>query len=145
MNPHNPYAPPATEVLDIPILMPTVDIESLAVSRRWKNKFRLFEKAGGANLSRLRDLSLSERIKITFNFLSFLFGPIYYVIKGMWRKGLVLFVVCAGVVLTLAFGLELAGLGRLNSSLGYGVGIVFATRANIDYYKKMVLQQNGWW
>jgi len=25
------------------------------------------------------------------------------------------------------------------------IPVIFATRANIDYYKKMVLGDNGWW
>ena len=41
--------------------------------------------------------------------------------------------------------LDQFGYEKLANALGYGVGAVFAVRANIDYYKKMVLGDNGWW
>ncbi len=83
-------------------------------------------------------------MKIGFSILAFLFGPFYYLAKAC-GKAISLFVVCVAVVLLLQFVLEMAGLGRFSNSLGYGVAAIFAARSNIDYYKKMVLRQNGWW
>ena len=40
--------------------------------------------------------------------------------------------------------LELMDL-RYTQFTGLVSSVIFATRANIDYYKKMVLEDNGWW
>jgi hypothetical protein len=141
----NPYAAPKAVVRDIePDGLPA-DIAGLPVSDAWRAKFFIFEKAGGVKLPRFKELAFGERMKIGFNILAFLFGPLYYIAKGMWKKGLVMFGICLAAVLLLSILLELAGLGRFADALGFGAGAVFAARANIDFYKKMVLNQNGWW
>jgi hypothetical protein len=138
----NPFAAPQSRVDDQP-----TDIDSLPVFERWKEKFRLFRKAGAPGFANLKNLPPKERKRASFGFnvLAFLFGPFYYIAKGMWCKGLVLFLVCLLVVIVLEAVFELLGYGRFGKILGYGVAAVFAVRANIDYYKKMVLGDNGWW
>ena len=84
-------------------------------------------------------------MKVLFNVFAALFGPFYYCAKGMWKKGLALFAICTAVVIVAVIALEFVGLGSLADSIGFGVAIIYAIRANIDYYKKMVLGQNGWW
>ncbi|MFN7571514.1 MAG: DUF2628 domain-containing protein [Betaproteobacteria bacterium] len=122
------------------------DIESLPISEIWKKRFRWLRKAGGPSMKNIKDMPISERIRgSTFNILAFLFGPFYYIAKGMWRKGVALFVVCVVVVVLLDIVLTLSGFAKVGKALGYGVSAVFAVRANIDYYKKMVLGENGWW
>jgi hypothetical protein len=142
----NRYAPPKAVVDDIDTPQHTsADILNLPVSDNWKAKFFLLEKAGGVKMTGIKALSVSERMKITFNLLAFLFGPIYYAVKGMWKKGLAIFGASLVFVVLLSFVMELAGLGRFANALGYGAAAFYAIRANIDYYKKMVLKQNGWW
>ncbi|MBC7956330.1 MAG: DUF2628 domain-containing protein [Cytophagales bacterium] len=123
----------------------SADIDGLLVSDGWKRKFRLIQKAGGPKQTQFKSLTAGERMKISFNILAFLFGPIYYIVKGMWKKGLALFGACFVVLVVLSVLLELAGLGKVANALGYGAAALFAVRANIDYYKKMVLGDNGWW
>ena len=41
--------------------------------------------------------------------------------------------------------LVMIGFGQVGKALGYGVSAVLAIRANIDYDKKTVLGENGWW
>jgi Protein of unknown function (DUF2628) len=142
---HNPFAVPQAPLQDVPVPPPATDIASLPVSDTWKLRFMLMQKAGGPSMRQLKALSFSERMKISFNFLAFLFGPLYYVSKGMWKKGLAFFVACVVAATVLGVVLELMGLGRIANALGYGFAAVFASRANVDYYKKMVLQENGWW
>ncbi|RRS03027.1 DUF2628 domain-containing protein [Aquabacterium soli] len=121
------------------------DIQSLPVPESWKHKFLLIAKAGGPKLPNLKALSFGERFKISFNILGFLLGPLYYLAKGMWKKALsyfgagLLFLVLAGAAL------DLVGQGKVADALGYGLAALFGVRANIDYYKKMVLGENGWW
>ena len=123
----------------------TADISSLPIFESWKVKVHLLEKAGGVKLSKFKELSFSERMKVNFNLIAFLLEPIYYAVKGMWKKGITFFAICVIVIAILSILLELAGLERFGNSLGYGAAAIFAVRANIDYYKKMVLNQNGWW
>jgi hypothetical protein len=37
------------------------------------------------------------------------------------------------------------GLSRWEQWLDFGAAAFFAGRANIDYYKKIVLGENSWW
>lgn len=141
----NRYAPPTAKVLDISAAPDGSDIDSLPVSDGWKQRFRAIEKAGGPKLPKLKSLSTGERFKVSFNVLAFLFGPIYYASKGMWKKALSLFGVCFVTIIVVAVVLELVGLGRFANALGYGAAAIFGVRSNIDYYKKMVLGDDGWW
>jgi Protein of unknown function (DUF2628) len=141
----NPYSPPEAGVKDIHNDEGVADVSRLPVSDGWKTKFRLISKAGGPQLKKLKDLSFGERFKITFNILAFLFGPFYYIAKGMWKRGLSLFAACVVVVVVLGLIFDALGYGRFGNSLGYGAAAMFAVRANIDHYKKWVLGDNGWW
>ena len=122
-----------------------IDIGTLQVADTWKKKFRTLEQAGGPKLPHLKTLPFKERFSVTFNFLGFIFGPLYYLAKGMWKKALFLFAACVAAVLLIGSALDMAGLPEVANSLGYGVSAFFGVRLNIDYYKKMVLGENGWW
>ncbi|MGI9331653.1 MAG: DUF2628 domain-containing protein [Gammaproteobacteria bacterium] len=68
-------------------------IDTLEVSERWRNKFRLIAKAGplpGFKYANLKVLTVRERNAIGFNILAFLFSFLYYIFKGMHRRALVL-------------------------------------------------------
>lgn len=145
MSETNRFAPPKSEVFDPIAATNGADIDSLQVSTSWKQRFRLIEKAGGAKQPNLKGLSTGERFKIGFNVLAFLFGPFYYLAKGMWKKALALFGACVVAMVALGVVLDLVGLSRVADALGYGAAAVFAVRANIDYYKRMVLGDSGWW
>jgi hypothetical protein len=80
-----------------------------------------------------------------FNILAFLFGPFYYLAKGLWRKAITFFVLGVVVLTALSFALSAAGFDSVSRAFGYGLAALFASRANIDYYKRMVLNDNGWW
>jgi len=141
----NPFTPPRSHVADLTDSF-EADIDSLPVSDKWKKRFNWIRKAGGPSMPNLKTMPRAERKGFNqFNVLAFLFGPFYYLAKGMWRKGISLFVVCVAVVIALEFVLVMIGFEQFGRALGYGVAAVFAMRANIDYYKKMVLGENGWW
>jgi len=63
---------------------PSNELESISDS--WKIKFELLEKAGGVKLPNAKNLSFGERMKVVSNVWGFLFGPFYYLVKGMWKK-----------------------------------------------------------
>jgi hypothetical protein len=145
MNPPNPYAAPKAVVLDVPGEGASADqIRALKVSESWKQKFVLIARAGGPNLSAARSMTAGERMKIGFNVFAFLFGPFYYLAKGMWRKAIVLAAIVVGALMALEIVLNVAGIGQVAKVLGYGGAAVFGARANLDYYKKVVLGDNGW-
>ena len=140
---HNPFAPPAAAVGDV---IAFGGIDGLAVSETWKARFRAFHKAGGPKRPNIKSLSREERMKISSpNILAFFFGPFYYLFKGMWRKGISLLLVCTVVIVILQVALEAAGLASATKALNFISGVVYGTFANGDYYRKMVLGENGWW
>ncbi|KQW91544.1 hypothetical protein ASC94_17330 [Massilia sp. Root418] len=118
----------------------------LSLSPGWKHKFALLEKAGGVKLPRFKELAFGERFRVSFNIWAFLFSTIYYLVKGMWRKA-ISYTLLTMVASTL-IGLVLVALGMPEQSVDRALWIVgaawFATRANIDYYKKVMLSENGW-
>ena len=116
------------------------NISKLDVSDSWKEKFRLIEKAGGPDLPNFRDLPSGERFSIHLNLWALFFGPIYYIVKGLWRQAALYFLVAFVLILVL----EAIGLGKITRGIGSGLGIVCALRANISYYKKVVLGEAPW-
>ena len=149
MHEDTPYSATKTSIADIDENDVIRRINELDVSDGWKAKFRIIAEAGGPKLPYLKDLPLSKRLEVRSNILAALFGPFYYIAKGMWKKGLVI-----GFGSQLAFFfifliLDHYGLIRPayfsypHLSLAAAAG-AFATFANVDYYKKMVLDENGW-
>lgn len=141
MNETNPYAPPKAEVSDVTLTFKGSRIDALPVSDAWKTRFRLIERAGGVKLPNLKALSFGQRMKVMFNVLAFLLGPLYYLTKGLWKKALVLFAICVVVVVVA----DLVMGDRFGNAIGIATGALFAVRANIDFYKKKVLGDDGWW
>ena len=116
--------------------------ESGPITESWKIKFSLIEKAGGPKLTKVRDLAFGERMKVVFNIWGFLFGPFYYLAKGMWKKAVVYFSLCIVAILIIEFILDKAGISTTITSLI--APAVFATKANIDYYRKIILNEDEW-
>lgn len=61
----------------------------------WQRRFAFYDQYAAAPTKEeanaiFRAGSFWTRIRLTSNFLAFFFGPIYFFVKGMWRKGLVL-------------------------------------------------------
>lgn len=115
------------------------------VSPAWRRRFALIEKAGGPKLPQYKQLSLRERLQLV-SYLGLLLGPFYYLAKGMWRKALTLTAIGLVVGLVLepvitSVGLSEGSAYRMSSMV---VPAICATRANIDYYKKICLGQDGW-
>jgi uncharacterized membrane protein YvbJ len=113
------------------------------ISQAWKKTFALLEKAGGPQLPKIRELVFGERFKVIFNVWAFLFGPFYYFAKGMWKKAIVLFAMCMVGIVILSLICEAVGISDAITT--FIAPAIFARRANIDFYKKIVLGDNGWW
>ncbi len=137
----NPYVASAIEALAASYSNEGVDVESLKVSSRWRRRFHLIKAAGGIGNAGFGTSG--------FNVLGFLVGPIYYLFKGMWKKAIGLFALMMGI--NIAFGIVVLVLGippgidrPLSIMLSLCFSITFALRANIDYYKKKILNDNSW-
>lgn len=144
-DPYNSYQthiPPATvKVTTAPALARKPDpISRLDVSDSWRRKFRLVDQAGGPDLPNFRDLTVGDRFTLNFNVLALIFGPFYYLVKGLWRQA-VLYVIFAVVLILI---MEALGLGRFSRAVGYGFGAIYSMRANVSYYKKIVLGEAPW-
>lgn len=136
-----PVVPPVAGV--VPGAVPRANLDPIArldVSASWKRKFRLIDKAGGPDLPQFRDLPFGERLGVNFNVLGFLFGPFYFLAKGLWRQAVLYFI----FALALFFVFEAMGLGKFARSIGYGLAAAYALRANVSYYRKVVLGDAPW-
>lgn len=120
-----------------------VETETEVVSESWQKKFDLLEKAGGVKLPKIKSLPLGERMKIGFNIWGFLFGPIYYLTKGMWRKAISLMAVALLIIVVLE--VVCGAIGISSAITNFVAAAIFSSRATIDYYKKVKLNDNGWW
>jgi len=120
-------------------------IESLAVSETWKEKFRTIASAKPLNFGLAlkfenQDVWMKSKIWTKLNPFAMLFGVFYYVFLGMWKKGLMLFIIGIGVV-TIA---EILFGSKIVDFLAIGFNAVYATYANLDFYRKKVLDEDFW-
>ena len=106
-------------------------IAHLDVGDYWKKRFREIERSGAI-----------ERGAAAYgtNWRAFFLGPIYFLAKGLWRQAIVYY------VLAVALGVVL-------HAMGFGKGVRFAMlfvagigsmRANLSYYRKVVLDEAPW-
>ena len=119
--------------------------EEAELSALWRIRFDLVEKAGGPTLPPIKKLRLGECFRLVWNFWALLFGPFYYLAKGMWRKALVAAFI--GLPLMVLINVIAPGgeLELLKFSINTVINVWFAVHANVNYYKKVVLGDNGWW
>jgi hypothetical protein len=76
-----------------------------------------------------------------WNTPAFLFGPLYFFAKGMWRKGLVL------LIAALALGTAVVALdapAMVDRAAGFAVPAIAATTANYAYYLQVIMGSRSW-
>lgn len=117
-----------------------------AMSAAWRTRFALLHKAGGAAMPQSIELTLAERATVRFNLLAFVLGPVYYAAMGMWKKGVSLAVLAVLLVLLARALLDAAGLAHtgLGTMVYLIAPLLYAARANIDYFTRVVLHDDGW-
>ncbi|MGY0505250.1 DUF2628 domain-containing protein [Luteimonas sp. e5] len=135
-----------------PVAANHVDIDALAVSDRWKAYFKGLQNAGGLGAPALKDLPPEER-KLRLKevqpppvsmILAFAFGLLYYIAKGMWKKGLVLLAITVPPVFILSMILYFIGGETLANATRFLIAAIFAYSAPRDFYATKVLGDNGW-
>jgi hypothetical protein len=126
-------------------------MKQVDVSNKWKARFTLIEKAGGVKLTKLNQLSFSEKFTIIFNIWGLLFGPIYYLYLGLWRKAIsytlfmAVFIFGFSLFLIMWANVDKATLRMFLNGGQTGFAVLFSVLASIDYYKKTVVGDKRWW
>jgi hypothetical protein len=119
------------------------------LSATWEKVFALIDKAGGFALPNVNTLSSAERNTIRLNILAFLFGPLYFLFKGMWKRGIMIFVALVAVNVFVAnlFQAHVAAhsVGLITLFAQFAMLALISTRANRDYYRKVRLGITTWW
>lgn len=116
------------------------------MSPSWQKRFDFFNAYGLPNSTpesraAYRALSFMDRLKLTSNILAFLFGPIYFFVKGMWRKGLTLLGIFFAVEVVLVV-LDVPD--SLVRGIGFGLAAIAMTTANYAYYLHVVRGSQSW-
>jgi hypothetical protein len=113
-----------------------------AVSDSWREVFALIEKAGGPSLRNASKLcSFGERCKVLLNVWALLFGPFYYVAKGMWKRAITysLLMIAGGTAYE-----QIVGGGAYRYAFPIICAGLWMQLANISYYKLVVQDDRGW-
>ncbi|MCB0930225.1 MAG: DUF2628 domain-containing protein [Mycobacterium sp.] len=121
-------------------------IYSAELPEIWQRRFAFFDAYGQPNSSpearaAFRALPFGTRMRLNSNFLAFLFGPIYFFVKGMWRKGLSL------LAIGLAIGVLLSGVETSNGivrGLSLVDPLIAMLTANYAYYLHVVHHSVSW-
>lgn len=116
------------------------------LSDSWRWKFDFFDRYGLPSSSpeakaAFRELSFWNRMRLNSNILAFLFGAIYFFVKGMWRKGLTLLgitVVAAAVFTSIGVSDTFA------RAIGLGIAALAMTTANYAYYLHVTRNSQSW-
>lgn len=112
---------------------------------KWRVRFDLIEKAGGATLSKPEQVTDRELARIKFNSWAFFFGPLFYLGKGMWQKAIVRWLPGGAYMFLLnVIDTPVEYLAVFSLIVSVSTGVWCARRANIDYYSKIVLRDNDW-
>ncbi|BCI51621.1 hypothetical protein NIIDNTM18_08990 [Mycolicibacterium litorale] len=112
----------------------------------WRQRFSFYDQFGVPNTSPesregYRRLPLGEKMRLTVNIWGFLFGPIYFFVKGMWRKGLALLALAVALA-AVVFSLDAPEL--LDRVASLIVPALAMTTANYAYYLHVVRGRRSW-
>ncbi len=112
----------------------------------WQERFAFFDRYGLPNASpqgraAYRAMEILPRLRLNSNVLALLFGPLYFFVKGMWRKGLTLLGVgFVAINALLALGVS----PGLVQALGFAVSAAAMLTANYAYYLQVRHGSTSW-
>ncbi|MDV3305626.1 DUF2628 domain-containing protein [Mycobacterium avium subsp. hominissuis] len=113
---------------------------------RWRSRFAFFAAYGLPSSSpeareAYKALPFGARFRLNSNGMAFLFGPLYFFAKGMWRKGITLLTVAAAVaVVTVVIDMP----DSLARAIDIGFAALAMTVANYAYYLHVAKQSQSW-
>ncbi|MBE1237019.1 DUF2628 domain-containing protein [Phaeovibrio sulfidiphilus] len=111
------------------------------LSAFWRRRFALIDRAGGWDGQRLANpkaLTSWELVRVQVNIWALLFGCLYYLFKGMWKKGLVF------LPISLIIGNVSYFLGLPMFSAAFVAAVPCAVFANGDYYRFRRFGETMW-
>jgi hypothetical protein len=119
------------------------------LSEKWRRRFAAIEKAGGERTRwwrwpEAKQLTGKEKRLITSNLWAFVFGPFYYLYLGLWRKAVTLSIVALVVDVILGMAGDALDF-PIDHFLWIVSAVMFRQCANVDYYRKTVLNRREWW
>jgi len=117
------------------------------LSAFWKEKFKTLDKIPNQRMRftpDLEGLTFKERLKVAFNIWAFIFGPIYYFLKKLWVKGLLLFSFQLFYILFLDLFTMISGQSLSIHIYWAPPAAMYAIMANVDYYKYKTLNETLW-
>ncbi|KRQ28129.1 hypothetical protein BKG80_06785 [Mycobacteroides chelonae] len=112
----------------------------------WQWRFGFYDQFGHPGSSpesetAYRALPFGARLMLSGNLLAFFFGPIYYFVKGMWRKGLTIVALTLAVI---AVQYALGGSDRVYQAINLAMSGVLMVTANYAYYLDQVKGSRSW-
>lgn len=112
----------------------------------WRLRFDFFDTYGLPSSTpeakaAYRALPFGTKLRLTSNILAFLFGPIYFFVKGMWRKGLTLLALALSAAVIMALVGVPESVGR---AVGIGIAALAMSTANYAYYLHVVRRSESW-
>lgn len=126
-------------------------MEQKQYSEKWQKRFNFFDTHGAPDTpefkAALKAESFGGRLLISMNFFAFFFGIIYFLILGLWKKGLVLLGISIGLGLVLnVIDFMIGGTipNGAYTGLSVGVSALWAMIANYAYYIKETKGLDGW-
>lgn len=126
-------------------------MENTQYSEKWQKRFAFFEQYGAPSTAEakaaLKAESFRGRILIGMNFFAFFFGIIYFLILGLWKKGLVMFGITIALALILSIIDAMTGYSMpqgVFTGLGVGISAIWASIANYAYYLKETKGLDSW-
>ncbi|WP_036460615.1 DUF2628 domain-containing protein [Mycobacterium sp. 141] len=119
---------------------------NVSLSPAWQKRFDFFSAYGlpsstPESKAAYRVLPFGTKLRIGSNILAFLFGPIYFFVKGMWRKGLTLFGIALAVSVVMVMLDASDGVAR---GAGIAVASLAMSTANYAYYLHVVRRSESW-
>lgn len=119
------------------------------VPERWRSRFDFFSRYGQPasspeSTAAFKQLSFGQRFRLGFNGPAFFFGPIYYAIKGPWRKGLSLLGIAVAIslligVIEIAFDFTFP-----SASFSVVIGLLYSSVANWAYFLHVTRGSTSW-
>lgn len=128
-----------------------IKMEQKQYSPKWQKRFAFFDKYGSPSTpefkAALKAESFGGRILINMNIFAFFFGIIYFLILGLWKKGLVLLGVSIGIgIIVGTIDMLLGDIfpNGVYTGLSVGISALWAMIANYAYYLKETKGLDSW-
>ncbi|MFA0998476.1 MULTISPECIES: DUF2628 domain-containing protein [Pseudomonas syringae group] len=121
-------------------------------SAKWQERFNFFETYGAPNDPRfkagLKSLpGVRRKLWINLNVIAYFFGPIYFFVLGLWKKGLALIGMMLATNALILVVCTLLGTGvpyALGGGLTAAYSLMYALTVNYSYYLKEMKGEQGW-